>query len=101
MKFKKNDQVLVTAGKDKGKKGKILKVFPKAEEVLVEGVNLFVKHIKKQGKAAGEKIRKERPLPTANVAIWNEEAKKADRVAFMTDKEGNKIRIFRKTGKAI
>ena len=49
MKFKVNDIVLVTAGKDKGKQGKIVKVFPKTERILVEGVNFYVRHIKKQG----------------------------------------------------
>lgn len=101
MKFKVNDTVLVTGGKDKGKTGKILKVYAETGRVLVEGVNKYVKHLKKQGQRSGEKSLRERPLPTANVAIMNPDTKKPDRVGYLIDKSGNKIRIYKKTGKAI
>ncbi|OGJ21769.1 MAG: 50S ribosomal protein L24 [Candidatus Pacebacteria bacterium RIFCSPHIGHO2_01_FULL_46_10] len=101
MKLRKNDIVIVTAGKDKGKQGKILSVFPKEMRVTVEGANKYTKHVRKQGERSGEKVVRERPLPTANVAIYNPTTKKADRVAYMIDKQGNKIRMFAKTKKAI
>lgn len=101
MKLKINDIVLVTAGKDKGKQGKVLKTFPKKLAVLVEGANLYTKHVKKRGQTSGEKVRKERPLPAANVAIFNPDTKKADRIGYLIDKEGKKIRIFTKTKKVI
>jgi large subunit ribosomal protein L24 len=101
MKFKKNDTVMVTGGKDKGKSGKILKVIPEKNLVLVEGVNKYVKHLKKQGQKSGEKVLRERPLPTAKVAIWNPDTKKIDRIGYLVDKGGSKIRIYKKTGKAI
>ena len=55
MKFKVGDQVLVTAGKDKGKKSEVLRVFPKSNKVLVKGVNMYVKHVKPFMDRAGEK----------------------------------------------
>jgi len=101
MKLKVNDTIMVTGGKDKGKTGKITRVFPDKDKVLVEGVNMYVKHVKKQGQRSGEKVTRERPLPTANVAIMNPDTKKVDRIGYMVDKAGNKIRIYKKTGKAI
>lgn len=101
MKFKVGDQVLVTAGKDKGKQGKILRVLPLLNRVLVEGVNMYVKHIKPYAGRPGDKVRRERSLPTANVAIFNPETKKADRIGYVIAKDGTKSRIYKKTQKTI
>ena len=101
MKLHKNDLVIVTAGKDKGKQGKITKVIPTENKVVVEGANTYIRHIKKRGERTGERVTRERPLPAGNVAIFNPETKKADRIAFLIDKSGNKTRIFAKTKKAI
>ncbi len=95
MKFKINDQVLVTAGKDKGKKSKIIKVLPKTNKVIVAGANLYTKHIRKTQGKAGEIVRQERALPLANIAILNEKGQ-ADRIGFVI-KDGVKTRIFKKT----
>lgn len=100
MKFRVNDNIEVTAGKDKGKHGKITKVFPKLERVTVEGVNMYTKHIKPMQGREGEKIKRERPLPTANIAILNPDTGKVDRIGFKTT-DGKKVRIFKKTGKEI
>lgn len=101
MKFKVGDQVLVTGGKDKGKQGKIVRVLPTIDKVVVEGLNMYVKHMRPYAGRPGEKIKKERPLPTANIAIMNPETKKVDRVGYTVAKDGSKTRIFKKTGKAI
>lgn len=101
MKFKVGDQVLVTGGKDKGKQGKIIRVMPLLDRVVVEGVNMYVKHIKPFAGRAGDKIRRERALPTANIAIFNPETKKADRIGVTVAKDGTKSRIYKKTGKTI
>jgi len=101
MKFKVGDTVLVTGGKDKGKQGKIVKILPDAERVVVEGVNLYIKHIKPYGGKPGDRVRKERALPTANVAIFNPETKKIDRIGYMISKDNTKVRIYKKTQKAI
>lgn len=100
MKFKVGDTVLVTGGKDKGKQAKVTRVIPHKDRVVVEGVNMYVKHIKPMQGRAGEKIRRERPLPTANVAIINSETGKVDRIGYK-EVGGKKVRIFKKTGKEI
>ncbi|PWU23127.1 50S ribosomal protein L24 [Candidatus Cerribacteria bacterium 'Amazon FNV 2010 28 9'] len=97
MKFKVNDNVQVTAGKDNGKHGKITKVFPKEDRVLVAGVNMYVKHVKPMQGRPGEKVRRERPLSTANVAIMNPDTGKVDRIGYKIV-EGKKVRVFKKTG---
>lgn len=101
MKFKVGDMVLVTGGKDKGKQGKVTRVLPEKDRVVVEGMNMYTRHMKKQGERSGEKVRKERPLPTANVAIMNPITKKVDRIGYKVAKDGSKTRIFKKTGKEI
>lgn len=100
MKFKVGDQVLVTIGKDKGRKGEVVKIFPKLDKVVVRGINLFTKHIKPYAGRPGEKKVSERPMATAKVAILNNEGK-ADRIGFQIEKDGTKVRVFKKTGKAI
>jgi large subunit ribosomal protein L24 len=100
MKFKVGDQVKITAGKEKGKKGKIVKVFPKQNKVIVEDVNIYVKHIKSYGDRPGEKIKRERPLPTANVAIINDKGQ-IDRIGYKVLDNGDKVRVYKKTGKEI
>lgn len=100
MKFKVNDLVVVTGGKDKGKQAKIVKVLPKEDRVVVQGLNMYVKHIKPMQGRAGEKIRRERPLPTANIAIINPETGKVDRVGYKVDGD-KKVRVFKKTGQEI
>lgn len=67
MKIKKNDNVIVIAGKDKGSKGKILKVFPKLDKVIVEGVNVVKKHVSYRYDKKGEIIEREMPVHVSNV----------------------------------
>jgi len=83
MKLKKGDTILIITGKDKGKEGKIVKVFPKKERVTVDGLNLYYKHTrpKKQGEK-GEKIKVPRPIHLSNVALVCPACKKATRVGF-------------------
>lgn len=100
MRFKVGDQVLVTGGKDKGKTGKIVKVLPKEETVVVEGVNKYVKHIKPVGDRAGQRAELSRPLPTAKVAILNDK-NQPDRIGYQVTADGQKTRIFKKTGETI
>jgi large subunit ribosomal protein L24 len=100
MKYKVGDEVLVTGGKDKGKKGKIIKVIPALERVVVEGANLYVKHRKPMGDQAGQKLSLPRPLPTAKVTMLNDKGQ-ADRIGYLVTKDGQKTRIFKKTGQAV
>lgn len=102
MKLQPNDIVIVTLGKDSGKQGKILKVFPKENKVLVEGVNMYTRHRKPaQGQTKGTTVRTERAMHVSKVAIYNPETKQVDRIGYKTDKDGTKVRIFQKTGKVV
>jgi large subunit ribosomal protein L24 len=100
MKLRVGDLVLVTGGKDKGKQAKVTRVLPKVGKVVVEGVNMYVKHVKPMGEREGTRTRKERPLPLANVAIINDKGQ-VDRVGYQVSKDGTKTRIFKKTGQVI
>lgn len=99
MKIKKGDNIIVIAGKDKGKTGKVLLAIPKENKVLVEGINIVKKHIKaKKSGAKGQVVDKTMPINVSNVMI-NEGGKRA-RVGkkFVGDK---KVRINKKNGKEI
>ncbi len=105
MKFKVGDKVLVTAGKDKGMKSVVTRVLPQKNRVVIEGANQYVKHVKPMPmiNRPGERIRQERPLPVANIAILNNQGE-PDRIGYKTKKRGSqveKIRIFKKTGEEI
>lgn len=100
MKFKVGDKVLITSGKDKGQKGEIVKVLPLPEKVIVKGFNMYSKHIKPVGDRTGDRVRKERPLPVAKIAIINDKGQ-VDRVGYQVAKDGSKQRIFKKTGQPV
>lgn len=105
MKFKVGDKVIVTAGKDKGMTSVITQVLPKEDRVVVEGANLYVKHVQPMPllNKPGERRRQERPLPTANIAILNHQGE-PDRIGYKIkeEKQGkSKIRIFKKTKEEI
>jgi large subunit ribosomal protein L24 len=101
LKLKKNDEVVVIAGRDRGKRGEILRVFDDGR-LLVAGVNLVKKH-QRGNPNTGEQggiISKEAPIQVSNVAIWNDETEKADRVGFEI-RDGGKVRVYKSTGKVI
>lgn len=100
MKFRTGDNILVTAGKDKGKKGQVVRVIRAKQQVVVEGMNLYTRHIKPMGERAGETVRRERPLSLAKVAIINDQGQ-PDRIGYVVSKDGEKKRIFKKTGTII
>ncbi len=102
MKFKVGDKVLVTAGKDKGKKSEIVKVLPKKNKVIVKDVNLYTRHRPPMPvlDKPGEKITKERPIDPAKIAVINDQGE-PDRIGYKINKDGSKVRIFKKTGEVI
>ncbi|HQM16037.1 MAG TPA: 50S ribosomal protein L24 [Candidatus Woesebacteria bacterium] len=102
MRFKVGDQVIVTSGKDKGIKSEIVAVYPEKNQVLVRGVNYMVKHVKPMPMVnrPGERIRKERPLSVAKVAIINDKGQ-PDRIGVKAGQKGEKVRVFKKTGALI
>ncbi|MFZ5845348.1 MAG: 50S ribosomal protein L24 [Patescibacteria group bacterium] len=96
MKFKKGDTVIVTIGKDKGKKGKIEKVFPKEHAVLVTGVNLYKRHLKKRDERQPHGIVElSRPLMLAKVALVCPACGKPTRAGFLLTR-AEKVRTCRK-----
>ncbi len=102
MKLKKGDTVIVTAGKDKGRKGKIEKVHPKKNKVLVSGLNLYKKNVKaKSEKETGGIVEIPRPLPASNVVLICPKCKKPTRVGHAFSQKGKKQRICKKCKKTI
>ena len=95
-KIRKGDEVIVTTGKDKGRRGTVLQVF-EDERVLVEGVNLAKKHVKPNpniGEQGGIQD-KAMPLDISNVLVFNPKSKKGERVGFRIEKDGTKVRVFK------
>ena len=102
MHVKKGDTVVVISGKDKGKKGKILQAIPKAERVIVEGVNMQTKHQKPSAKVQqGGIIHQEGPVHASNVMLWDSKAKAPTRVGYKVLENGKKVRISIKSGETI
>ena len=100
MHIKKNDTVLVITGKDKGKKGKVLKAFPKKNTVIVEGVNIQTKHAKQTQKSAAEIKHQEGPIHVSNVMYYDAKAKAPTRIGYKVE-TGHKKRVSKKTGQVI
>lgn len=101
LKIKSNDEVIVLAGKDKGKRGKVRQILDN-NRVIVAGVNMIKKHTKPnpQANVAGGIVEREAPIQVSNVAIFNPSTSKADRVGFKVDGD-QKVRIFKSNGEVI
>lgn len=97
MKLKLNDEVIVIAGKDKGKKGKIIKLLRKQDKVVVEKVNIVTKHIKKTSQKPGEKIQFEAPVHASNVMIIDPKTGKRSRIGYRINANGKKERFSKKS----
>lgn len=101
-KIRRDDEVIVIAGKDKGKRGKIMRVLEN-DRVIVSGINMVKKHTKPNpmlGKPGGI-VEKEAAVAVSNVAIFNPQTGKGDRVGFKILEDGTKARIFKSTGELI
>ena len=101
MKIRKGDQVLIILGKDRGRKGKVLKAFPKELKILVEGINLKKKHVrpKREGEK-GQIVQIPAPIQISNVKVICPKCGKATRVGYKIT-ENRKSRICKKCGKEI
>ncbi|OGJ42148.1 50S ribosomal protein L24 [Candidatus Peregrinibacteria bacterium RIFCSPLOWO2_01_FULL_48_20] len=97
MKLKTGDTVIVIAGKDRNKIGKVLRVVKKNGRVVVEGINKVVRHMKKTKQRAGQKVTFEAPLHASNVMLLDPKTKKATRVGYKISKDGKKERIAKKS----
>ena len=100
--LKKGDDVIVIAGKDKGRRGTILKMLAD-DRVLVENVNMIKKHTRpnpNKGETGGI-VEREAPLQASNVMIYNPRAKKGDRIGFRTLDDGRKVRFFKSDNEVV
>lgn len=96
MKIKTNDKVKIIVGKDSGKSGKVVKALPAKEKVIVEGLNLFSKHVKAGGKGTGQKISVAMPVDISNVVLVCPSCSKETKVGYMILENGEKHRICKK-----
>lgn len=101
-KLKKGDDVVVIAGKDKGKRGSVLRVYPD-QRVVVENVNMVKRHTRPnpQRGVSGGIVEKEMPIHASNVALFNPATKKADRVGVRTLEDGRKVRFFKSNNEVV
>ncbi|TAH32635.1 MAG: 50S ribosomal protein L24 [Alphaproteobacteria bacterium] len=100
LKIKKGDNVIVLTGKDKGKKGEVLRVLREENRLVVRGVNVVKKHQRPSAAGAGGIVDKELSIHISNVALADPKTGKATRVGYQV-KDGSKIRIARKSGETI
>ncbi|MDD5551999.1 MAG: 50S ribosomal protein L24 [Candidatus Pacebacteria bacterium] len=96
MKIKKEDNVLITAGKDRGRKGKVFKIFPKQNKIIVEGLNIIKKHVrpKKEGEK-GQIVDMPRPIDVSNVKLICPKCKKPTKVGYKIKKDKDKQKKYR------
>jgi large subunit ribosomal protein L24 len=101
-KIRKGDEVVVITGKDKGKRGTVLRRVD-ADHVVVEGVNRAKKHVKPNPVkgVVGGIVEKDMPIDVSNVALFNPATGKGDRVGFKTLEDGKKVRVFKSNGELV
>jgi len=100
-KVRKGDRVVVTTGREKGKKGEVLKVYPTEGRVLISGVNVIKKHQKQTQTQQGGIVTKEAPIHVSNVAHLDPKSGEPTRVGFKTLNDGRKVRFAKKSGEVI
>ena len=99
--IKKGDRVIVTAGRDKGKKGEVLKVFPKDTKALVQGVNMVKRHQRQTQTQQAGIVSKEAPVQLSNIAHVDPKTGKATRIGLKTLGDGRRVRFAKKSGEVI
>ena len=101
-KIRKGDQVVVNTGKDKGKRGTVVRVLDTGH-VVVEGINMVKKHARPNPMkgVAGGIVSKEMPLDISNVALFNPATQKGERVGYKALEDGRKVRVFKSNGEAV
>lgn len=102
-KIRKGDEVVVITGKDKGKRGTVLQVLPVENRLIVEGVNVAKKHVRPNPVrgVVGGIVEKNMPIHLSNVAIFNQQTQKADRVGIKVLEDGSKVRVFKSNGEIV
>ena len=99
--IRKGDSVVVTTGRDKGKKGSVLKVFPKESRALVQGVNVVKRHQRQTQSQQAGIVTKESPIHLSNIAHVDPKSGKATRIGTKTLADGRKVRFAKKSGEVI
>jgi len=100
-KIRKGDRVIVTTGRDKGKKGEVLKVYPSDNRALVTGVNMVKRHQRQTPRQQGGIVSKEAPVDLSNLAHIDPKSGEATRVGFKVLNDGRKVRFAKKSGEVI
>jgi large subunit ribosomal protein L24 len=100
-KIRKGDRVIVTTGRDRGKKGEVLRVFPSESRALVSGVNTVKRHQRQTPKQQGGIVSKESPIALSNIAHVDPKSGEATRVGFKVLNDGRKVRFAKKSGEVI
>jgi large subunit ribosomal protein L24 len=100
-KIRKGDKVIVVAGRDKGKRGEVLRVLPKENRAVVQGANMVKKHQKASRAAAGGIVDKEAPIQISNIAHVDPKTNEPTRVGFKFLEDGRKVRFAKKSGEII
>jgi large subunit ribosomal protein L24 len=100
-KIKKGDNVIVLAGRDKGKHGEVFQVMPKEERALVRGVNMVRRHQKQTAQDQGGIVSKEASIHLSNLALADPKDGKPTRIGFKTLEDGRKVRIAKRSGEMI
>lgn len=97
--LKKDDVVVVIAGRDKGRQGRVLKVLPEVNRVIVEGINVVKRHTRPTPQnPEGGIIEKEMPVHASNVMLWDSKEEKPTRVRYRVEEDGTKVRVSTKSG---
>lgn len=101
LKIRKGDKVVVTAGKDKGKKGEVLKVLRAENRAIVQGVNVVRRHQRQSPTSPGGIVSKEAPIHISNIALEDPKTGEPTRVAMKTLDDGRKVRVAKRSGEVI
>jgi len=99
--IRKGDRVVVTTGRDKGKKGEVLKVFPKEDRALVSNVNMVKRHTKQSTRSQGGIVNKEAPVHLSNLAHVDPKSGNATRIGWKVLGDGRRVRFAKKSGEVI
>ncbi|MBV8184143.1 MAG: 50S ribosomal protein L24 [Hyphomicrobiales bacterium] len=100
-KIKKGDKVVVLAGRDRGRNGEVIRMFPTEQRALVRGVNMVRRHQKQSAQSEGGIISKEAPIHLSNIAVADPKDGKATRVGFKILEDGRKVRFAKRSGDLI
>ncbi len=101
LRIKKGDEVIVITGKEKGKKGTVLRVYPKDARALVQGVNMVKRHTRPSSTTPGGIVEKEAPLHVSNLAHADPKSGEATRVGYRVLEDGRKVRFAKRSGEII